>query len=55
MRSVSSPLEKPPSASRKSTSMKFKIDELRLRAGDATANEEHRETAVKRTVRRIVR
>ena len=55
MKSASSLLEKPPSASRKSTSMKSKTDWSRLKAGDAAVSAEHPETAVKHIVRGIVR
>ena len=57
MKSASSRSEKPPIASRKSTSMKSRTDWARLRAGagDAKPTPEHPEADVKHIVRGLVR
>ena len=55
MKSASSRSEKPPSASRKSTSMQSKTDWARLKADKAAPGTDHPETAVKHIVRGIVR
>ena len=57
MKSASSRSEKPPIASRKSTSMKSKTDWASLRAGasDAKPTPEHPEADVKHIVRGLVR
>ena len=57
MKSASFLSEKPPSASRKSTSMKSKTDWARLKSGDGNVKTtpEHREADVKHIVRGIVR
>ena len=55
MKSASSRSAKPPSASRKSTSMPSKTDWARLKADKAVTNPEHPDTDVKHIVRGIVR
>jgi uncharacterized protein (DUF4415 family) len=57
MKSASSRSEKQPSASRKSTSMKFKTDWVRVKAGvgDVKPTPEHPEADVKHIVRGLVR
>jgi uncharacterized protein (DUF4415 family) len=55
MKSASSLSEKPPSASRKSTSMKSKTNLVQLQKGKVKATTEHPEADVKHIVRGMVR
>jgi uncharacterized protein (DUF4415 family) len=55
MKSASSLLEKPPSASRKSTSMKSKTDLSQLQTGKVKPTTEHPEVDVQHIVRGLVR
>ena len=55
MKSASSLLEKPPSASRKSTSMKSKTDLSQLKTGKVKPTTEHPEVDVQHIVRGLVR
>jgi uncharacterized protein (DUF4415 family) len=55
MKSASSLSEKPPSASRKSTSMKSKTNLVQLQKGKVKSTTEHPEADVKHIVRGMVR